>query len=67
MKVVSSSEYGRDSVELYFDPEGRESVADHLVREGYFVAHSDSKATPHVPADAGTKTADFGESGFGSD
>ncbi len=65
MKVVSSStesEDGRDSVELYFDPEGRESVAGRMVRDGFYVAHADALAG-HQSSEAeefGTKTCEGG-------
>ncbi len=62
MRVVSSSSSenehaaGRDAVEVYFDPEGRDSVADCLVREGYFVAHQTDSSEPQSQK-VGTKVS----------
>ncbi len=60
MRVVSSSSEsehaGCDAVEVYFDPEGQESVADRLVREGYFVAHQTDTSEPQSQK-VGTKVS----------
>ena len=74
MRVMSScnkSEDGRDSVELYFDPEGRESVADRMVQDGFYVAHYDESAGPQrligtIVEDSeefGTKLCEDGDEG----
>lgn len=45
MKQVTSSisKSGRDCVQLYFDPEGKESVGDRMVEEGVHVARAEDQ------------------------
>ena len=64
MRMVDSptaSEDGRDSIDLYFDPEGKHSVADFLVKEGYFVAHEEIKTDDS--GEFGTKVPEAGDIG----
>lgn len=41
--VADLAECGRGLVELYFDPDGRESVVEHMVSEGYYVSRAETR------------------------
>lgn len=66
MRRVQSSSPSTDAnkkcnpVELYFDPDGKEGVADCLVKEGWYIARGHGHPSSSVVGAALTKTSDSG-------